>query len=35
LITIHKVCGDVSVPHITLLEFDAGNPPTRRFLLQR
>ena len=35
LITIHKVCGDVSVPHITLLEFDAGNPPTRRFLLRR
>jgi hypothetical protein len=35
LITIRKVCSDVSVPHMTLLEFDAGNPPTRRFLLQR
>ncbi len=34
LITVRKVCSDVSVPHMTLLEFDAGNPPTRRFLLQ-
>jgi hypothetical protein len=33
LITIRKVCSDVSVPRIILLEFEAGTPPTRRFLL--
>jgi len=35
LITVRKVCSDVSVPHTFLLEFDAGNPPTRRFQLAR
>jgi SAM-dependent methyltransferase len=34
LITIRKVCSDVSVPRMILLEFEAGNPPSRRFLLE-
>ncbi len=34
LITIRKVCSDVSVPRMKLLEFEAGNPPTRRFQLE-
>ncbi len=34
LIKIRKVCSDVSVPRAVLLEFEAGNPPTRRFLLE-
>jgi SAM-dependent methyltransferase len=32
LITIRKVCSDVSVPRLILREFVAGTPPTRRFL---
>jgi SAM-dependent methyltransferase len=33
LITIRKVCSDVSVPRTKLLKFEAGNPPDRRFQL--
>ena len=31
LITIRKVCSDVSVPRLKLWEFEAGYPPSRRF----
>jgi SAM-dependent methyltransferase len=33
LISVRKVCGDVSVPRLKLWEFEAGYPPTRRFQL--
>lgn len=35
LIKIRKVCSDVSVPRTKLLKFEAGNPPGRRFQLER
>ena len=35
LIGIKKVCGDVSVPRTKLLKYEAGNPPGRRFQLDR
>jgi hypothetical protein len=35
LINIQKVCGDVSVPRMKLLKYEAGNPPGRRFQLER
>ena len=35
LINIRKVCSDVSVPRMKLLKYDAGNPPGRRFQLER
>jgi SAM-dependent methyltransferase len=35
LINIQKVCSDVSVPRVKLLKFEAGNPPGRRFQLER
>ena len=35
LIRIQKVCSDVSVPRTKLLKFEAGNPPGRRFQLER
>ncbi len=35
LIKIEKVCSDVSVPRMKLLEFVAGYPPDRRFQLDR
>ena len=35
LINIQKVCSDVTVPHMKLLKFEAGNPPGRRFQLDR
>jgi hypothetical protein len=35
LIHIRKVCSDVSVPRMKLLEYQAGNPPGRRFQLAR
>jgi SAM-dependent methyltransferase len=35
LINIQKVCSDVSVPRMKLLKFEAGNPPGRRFQLER
>jgi len=35
LINIRKVCGDVAVPPMKLLKFEAGNPPGRRFQLAR
>jgi SAM-dependent methyltransferase len=35
LISIKKVCSDVSVPPMKLLKFEAGNPPGRRFQLGR
>jgi SAM-dependent methyltransferase len=35
LINIRKVCSDVSVPPMKLLKFEAGNPPGRRFQLER
>jgi SAM-dependent methyltransferase len=34
LINIRKVCGDVSVPHISLLKYEAGDPPGRRFQIE-
>ena len=34
LINIRKVCSDVSVPRMKLLQFQAGNPPGRRFQLE-
>jgi hypothetical protein len=34
LINIRKVCSDVSVPRMKLLEFVAGYPPDRRFQLE-
>ena len=34
LIKIRKVCSDVSVPRMKLLQFQAGNPPGRRFQLE-
>ena len=33
LINIRKVCSDVSVPRMKLVEFEAGYPPSRRFQL--
>ena len=33
LIDIKKVCSDVSVPRVKLLNYEAGNPPGRRFQL--
>jgi len=35
LIKIEKVCSDVSVPRMKLLEFVAGYPPDRRFQLEQ
>ena len=35
LIGIKKVCSDVSVPRTKLLKYEAGNPPGRRFQLDR
>ena len=35
LINIRKVCGDVSVPRVKLLKYEAGNPPARKFQLER
>jgi SAM-dependent methyltransferase len=35
MIRIHKVCGGVSVPPTRLLKFEAGNPPGRKFQLER
>ena len=34
LINIRKVCSDISVPRTRLLQFQAGNPPGRRFQLE-
>ena len=34
LINILKVCSDVSVPRMKLLQYEAGNPPGRRFHLE-
>jgi hypothetical protein len=34
LIHVRKVCGDVSVPRTTLLSYEAGNPPGRKFRLE-
>jgi hypothetical protein len=33
LINIRKICSDISVPRMRLLQFQAGNPPGRRFQL--
>jgi SAM-dependent methyltransferase len=35
LINIRKVCSDTSVPHMKLVEFEAGYPPDRRFQLEQ
>jgi SAM-dependent methyltransferase len=35
LIHIKKVCSNVSVPRMKLLKYEAGNPPGRRFQLER
>ncbi len=34
LINVRKVCSGVSVPRMTLLRYEAGNPPARRFKLE-
>ncbi|MFB3884841.1 MAG: class I SAM-dependent methyltransferase [Thermodesulfobacteriota bacterium] len=34
LINIRKVCSDISIPRMVLLDFESGNPPTRRFLVE-
>jgi hypothetical protein len=34
LIRIRKVCGDISVPSMKLLKYEAGNPPGRQFQLE-
>jgi hypothetical protein len=34
LINMRKVCSDISVPRVKLLEYQAGNPPGRRFQLE-
>ena len=34
LINIRKVCSDISVPRVKLLQYQAGNPPGRRFQLE-
>ena len=34
LIEVRKLSRDVSVPHLKLLKFEAGNPPARRFQLE-
>ena len=34
LINIRKVCSDVSIPRMKLLQYQAGNPPGRRFQLE-
>ena len=35
LIKVEKVCSDVSVPRMKLVEFEAGYPPDRRFQLEQ
>ncbi len=35
LINIRKVCSAVSVPRTKLVKFEAGNPPARKFQLER
>ena len=35
LIDVQKVCSDVSVPRMKLLHYQSGNPPARRFQLER
>jgi len=34
LINVRKVCSDVTVPRMKLLQYEAGNPPGRRFQLE-
>ena len=34
LISVGKVCSDVSVPRTKLVKYEAGNPPARRFQLE-
>jgi SAM-dependent methyltransferase len=33
LINVRKLCSDVSIPRLKLLNYEAGNPPSRRFQL--
>jgi SAM-dependent methyltransferase len=35
LIHVRKTCADVSVPRMKLLSYEAGNPPGRKFQLER
>jgi hypothetical protein len=35
LINIKKICSNVSVPRMKLIKYEAGNPPGRRFQLER
>ena len=35
LINIQKICSDISVPSTKLVKFEAGNPPGRKFQLER
>jgi SAM-dependent methyltransferase len=34
LISIQKICSDVSVPRMKLLKYEAGNPPSRLFQIE-
>jgi hypothetical protein len=34
-IEIKKVCSDISVPRVKLLQYSAGDPPVRRFQMER
>jgi len=34
VISVRKICSDVSVPRLKLLTYEAGNPPSRRFQLE-
>lgn len=35
LINVQKVCGNVTVPRTKLVKFESGNPPGRRFQIER
>jgi hypothetical protein len=34
LIEARKVCGDISVPRLKTVKYDAGNPPWRQFQME-
>ncbi|HEY1266764.1 MAG TPA: class I SAM-dependent methyltransferase [Candidatus Binatia bacterium] len=34
LIAVKKICGEVSVPRMKLLKYEAGDPPGRRFVME-
>jgi hypothetical protein len=35
LLRVQKICGNISVPRTTLLKYEAGQPPGRKFRLER